>query len=89
MTFSKVQISQALKEVDQEMFLAWRDHPITMLVMANLEQRRNDLKELWASGGLASPRMDEMAIKNAAAQGACSIIEDILGIDYVQLGEGE
>ena len=58
--------------------------------MAHLSNKREGLKEQWATGGLASPRTDEMAIQSAAAQGACSVLEDILSIDFVELnGEGD
>ena len=58
-----------------------------MQILTHLSRRREELKELWASGGLASPNLDEMAIKNAAAQGACSILNDLLSISWEELGE--
>ena len=74
-------------QLDKEMFIQWKEHPVTIKVLAHLRERRDDLKEMWASGNLASPNLDEMAIKNAAAQGACSVLNDLLNIDYVELGD--
>lgn len=39
------------------------------------------MKEMWALGNFAAPSLDEMAIRNAAAQGYCSALEDVLSID--------
>ena len=56
-----------------------------MQILTHLLHRKEEIKELWATGGLASPNLDEMAIKNAAAQGACSVYDDILNISYEEL----
>jgi hypothetical protein len=53
--------------------------------MRYLAIRREELKESWAQGDLAAPSIEEFAIQQAAAQGACSIIQDILGIEYIDL----
>lgn len=39
------------------------------------------MKEMWANGGFAAPNVEEMAIRNAAAQGYCSALDDVLSID--------
>lgn len=54
---------------------------MTILLFNFLRGKREDLKEMWATGGFAAPALDEMAIRNAAAQGAASVLEDILTID--------
>jgi hypothetical protein len=50
-----------------------------------LKARKEGLKEMWAGGAFSGPSTQEMAIRNSAAQGACSAYEDILNIDYQSL----
>ena len=50
-----------------------------------LKERLASRKEMWASGYFAGPSFEELAIRNSAAQGACSAYEDILNIDYQAL----
>lgn len=53
--------------------------------MALLKERLDSRKEMWASGYFAGPSFEELAIRNSAAQGACSAYQDILNIDYQSL----
>jgi len=43
--------------------------------------------ELWAEGEFAGPSVEEMAIRNAAAQGAASILAEILTLDETSFSE--
>ena len=52
-----------------------------MQLLRYFKERREDLKELWATGGLMGPSMEETVIRNAAAQGAVSILEEMLNLD--------
>jgi hypothetical protein len=46
-----------------------------------LEFLREGLKEKWAMGDFSAAFNTEMAVKNAGATGACSMIKDILDFD--------
>ena len=74
-----------MEEVRHQDFKAWRDHPITVLVMEWAHLRRESLKEAWADGTLTGAFTTEMIVKNAGATGACSILSDLLAIDYAEL----
>lgn len=58
---------------------------MTQQVLNLLKIRRNSLKDMWADGAFAGPSFQEMTIRNAAAQGAASTLQDILDIDYLSL----
>lgn len=40
---------------------------------------------MWATGAFAGPSLEEIAIRNAAAQGAASAYARLLTIDHVEL----
>jgi len=82
---SKEELERALNQVEREQFLAWREHPVTEALLTYLHNKREDLKEMWADGAFAAPSTDEMAIRNAAAQGAASVLDDLLNLDEVTL----
>jgi len=44
--------------------------------------KREELKDAWAGGAFMGPSIEECTIRNAAAQGAASILNDILNISY-------
>lgn len=78
---SKEELEALLRDNSKEEFHQWRAHPVTSLLFNFLDSRREELKEMWASGNFSAPSLDEMAIRNAAAQGASSILSDILNLD--------
>lgn len=47
------------------------------------------MKEDWANGMFTAANDFEMLVKNAAATSACSILDDLLNISYVELGESK
>lgn len=51
--------------------------------------KRESLKEDWANGMFTATNDFEMLVKNAAATSACSILDDLLNISYVELGENK
>jgi hypothetical protein len=77
-------VVETFQEVE---FREWQQHPVTIRLFQYLRDRREDLKELWAGGGLSGPTIEETVIRNAAAQGATSILEDILSIENGSLNE--
>lgn len=52
-----------------------------------LHSKREDLKEDWANGNFTASVGNEMLVRNAAATGACSILNDLLNISYEELEE--
>lgn len=54
-----------------------------------LQERRQELMEQWADGMFSAAFDMEMAVKNAGATGACSIIKSILEISYEELEDME
>ena len=74
-----------IQEMEREQFQAWKEHPVTQEVFRHLTNLRNSLKDQWAEGNFAAPSLDEMAIRNAAAQGAASAYQEILTLDEVAL----
>ena len=79
------ELRKIVEQADKELFQGWLDHPVTELLLTYLSRKKQDLMEDWADGRFAAPSLDEMAIRNAAAQGAVSILSDILNIDHVTL----
>ena len=51
--------------------------------------KREALKEDWANGMFTATGDFETIIKNVAATSACSILDDLLNISYVELGESK
>jgi hypothetical protein len=64
------------------MFKEWKSHPVTDLLLRWANEKKETLKEQWASGGFMGPSFDECVVRNAAAQGAISILDDLLNISY-------
>lgn len=51
---------------------------MTQAFFKKLIEHREELKESWAAGSFTAAFDVEMAVKNAAATGACSMIQEIL-----------
>ena len=67
----------------EEDFNAWKRHPVTEFLFLWALKKRESLKEDWAQGSFSDPSFElAMAIKNAGATGACSILKDLLDLDY-------
>lgn len=82
------QVREMAEKLDKETFLSWKAHPVTELLLKWAESKREELKESWASGSFSAAFTTEMLVKNAAATGACSILADIINVDYVDV-QGE
>ena len=83
------QVQDKMEEAQKEQFLNWQAHPVTEMVMEWARSKRESLKEDWANGMFTAANDFEMLIKNAAATSACSILDDLLNISYVELGESK
>lgn len=49
--------------------------------------RREQLKDSWASGQFSAAFDTEMLVKNAGATGACSILLELMELNYDELHE--
>lgn len=70
---------------DEQDFLDWLDHPVTLRFMAFLAQRKEDLKEQWASGAFTHVERYAAAISNAKAIGQCEELSRILELEHGDL----
>lgn len=62
----------------EEEFLDWLQSPVTQLLREWARRRRQNLMERWANGDFSAAFSMEMAVKNAGATGACSILEEVI-----------
>lgn len=74
--------------MEADLFRAWQDHPVTALLFKYLEDKREDIKELWAHGSFNMATPYRSTIENASAQGACTLIDEILTLDSNIFEEG-
>lgn len=72
------EVVETFKEVE---FKEWKQHPVTKELFKYLQDKREELKEMWANGNFSGPSIEEMAIRSAGAQGAASVLEEILTLD--------
>ena len=68
--------------LSEEQFGEWKNHPLTLEVMAALRKKRQDLMELIASGRFTHERADTTAIDTAAAIGECQCLKSILEMSH-------
>ena len=73
------------KMPSEEDWAEWLSHPCTKRLRKWADVRRQDLMEQWANGHFSAAFEIEMAVKNAAATGACSIYIDVRTLDYEQI----
>lgn len=73
--------------VTNEEFTGWKASPITKFFLKYLRDYREDLKEELATGRLVAERADTTAMKHAESIGMCSLILDILGLEYLAISE--
>ena len=85
----EIRVREAVETARVEEFHQWLEHPVTEQLFRYLEKKRDELKEAWATGAFAAPTIEEMAIRNAAAQGAASVLEEVLTLDVTSFSEEE
>lgn len=73
---------EEMSKVEEHLFQEWKDHPVTALLLKWVSEKREELKDQWARGAFMGPTFNECAVRNAAAQGAASILDDLLNISY-------
>jgi hypothetical protein len=79
------QVERDLEQADKEEFLEWKRNPVTALLFRWVQAKRDTLKDEVIGGSVAAPTFEETAIRMAAAQGYASALNDIIGIEYVDL----
>lgn len=63
----------------------WKQHPCTKALVSWMIEERQSMMERWATGQFSAAFTMEMAVKNAGATGACSVLEDLKDLDYNQI----
>jgi hypothetical protein len=66
-------------------FLAWLDNSVTRTFRAYLLLRKEEIKDLWASGAFAPSGMP--STEDVAARAQCRLIDTLLGIEASDLQE--
>jgi len=69
----------------EEEWQSWLQHACTKRLRFWATQGREVLKEKWAQGDFSAAFNMEMAVKNAGATGACSVLVDVTELDYNQI----
>lgn len=82
-----IKAQEVVGKFQQVEFTEWKDHPVTRDFFKYLTSKKQELMDTWATGGLTGPSIEETVIRNAAAQGATSMIEEILTLDNDSLNE--
>lgn len=72
----------------EEEWIEWLNHSCTQRLRYWAEVERERLKESWANGDFSAAFDMEMAVKNAGATGACSVLIGIINLDYEQVITG-
>ena len=75
--------------VTLEMWQEWLESPVTRALREWAQREQDDLKGQWASGAFTDVFQGAMAVRNAAATGACSVYGQIEELDYSLMIEGE
>src|SRR5689334_13252760 len=68
-----------------EMFLDWREHPVTEVLVSALRRRRQQLHEEWEQGNYACSTNEATLAKNAEALGKLGVICWLLQLDHETL----
>ena len=78
--------AQASSPQEQE-FKDWLLHPVTKRLFQAARERRDSIKEEWASGRLTDPTFDGMLQLNARGIARCQEMEWLLEIEFTDLFE--
>lgn len=75
---------QSLQESE---FHGWLQHPTTQRLRALIRERKEALKEQWASGQFTDLSQYGAAILNAKAIGECQTLDWLLELEFTHLYE--
>ena len=73
------------KNLTQEEWEAWEDHPGTQALKQYLLALQGDLKRRWAEGEFTSLEQYATAIKNAKAIGMSELLDNLQHLNYEEL----
>ena len=71
--------------VEQGLFQAWKEHPVTQEVFRLLEARVSIRQAEWAAGSYDASFTAEYIARNSAAKGYVNACSDILNIQYEEV----
>jgi hypothetical protein len=69
----------------RDLFLSWKDHPVTKELFSVLEQRIKIRQDLWVNGNLMADTAHVTAINDAMNQGYCRALYDVMNISHEEL----
>lgn len=69
-------------DIKQQEVADWRQHATTQKIFKYLIDKREDLKEAFASGFTAYKSTDETVLKTAELIGQCNLLQEIIDISF-------
>lgn len=73
--------------ITPELWQAWRQHPVTQMLLELLHRRQDELKEQWAAGLYTDQGQFGTAILNAKAIGNCEAYENVEKLEFEDFEE--
>ena len=70
---------------ESDRYSEWLQHPVTQDMMLWARKEKIKLMEAWAEGNFTATFSNEMMARNAAATGACSMLEKLINLEYDDL----
>ena len=76
-------------EISLEQWLAWLQDPVTQALRDWAKDKRDERRDMWEGGHFKTADHFESAIKDSAAQGACSVYREVEALEYESIMEGQ
>lgn len=77
-------------KIEKQQWIVWLDDPVTRSLREWAGGRRAELRDMWEGGHFKGLDHFESSIRDSAAQGACSVYQEIEALDYeLVIGEQE
>ncbi len=80
--------TQPLTEAE-ELFQAWKCHPVTKELFKHLRKRRQELQDSWTKRNFVGNTEYEGVVTNSVAIGLCEAFEDVLNLTVDDLKEDD
>src|SRR5271154_5441107 len=71
----------------EEMFQAWKAHPVSQLYHQMLAEGRQALRDQWEAGVFQGRTPLETAVANVGALSQCRLYKDLMEMNYEQFCE--
>ena len=65
-----------------EQWMLWLNDPVTQALRDWAKEKINERRDMWEGGHFKSADHFESAIRDSAAQGACSVYREIEALDF-------